>query len=47
MSTPEQQLEAAKALLSDVLEHLTEGPSTASEGQELAERIGNFLDLEP
>jgi hypothetical protein len=46
MSTPEQQLEAAKVLLSDILEHLTEGPATASEGQDLVERIKSFIDKE-
>jgi hypothetical protein len=44
MSTPEQQLEAAKVILSDVLEHLDTGPSSADEGAELAERIEAFLE---
>lgn len=42
MSTPEQQLEAAKSILSDVVEYLEERRGEAAE--QLRERAENFLE---
>lgn len=42
MSTPEQQLEAAKSILSDVVEYLEERRGEAAE--QLREKAENFLE---
>ena len=42
MSTPEQQLEAAKVILSDVAEYLEDRSGEVEE--QLSERIAEFLE---